>query len=217
MKYCLCRLVLGLALVSLLGGSALAQGRVATIDLNKVFDNYWKTKQAQAVLKDRQADMEKELKNMLDDQKKAKEVYDKLVLEANDQAVSAEEREKRKTAAADKFKYLKEQEDTINQYGRQARVTLDDQGRRMRDNILGEIKTLVEGKAKAGGYGMVIDTSAESFNRTPIIMFSTKDNDVTDAILKELNAAAPADAGKSEAPKDEKSAKPEEKKDAKKK
>jgi hypothetical protein len=34
--------------MSLLSSSAWAQGRIATIDLRKVFDSYWKTKQAQA-------------------------------------------------------------------------------------------------------------------------------------------------------------------------
>src|SRR5258708_40368901 len=96
---------LALLLAGLLNSTAWAQGHFATIDLGKVFKNYWKTKQADAVIKDRQADMQKEQKSMLDDWKKAKEDYQNLLTSANDIAVSAEERDKRKKTAEDKLKY----------------------------------------------------------------------------------------------------------------
>src|ERR1035441_4512719 len=73
MKSLVVKLVLPLLLVSLQGGSALAQGRIATVELRKVFDGYWKTKQADAALKDRAADIEQDHKTMLDDWKKAKD------------------------------------------------------------------------------------------------------------------------------------------------
>ena len=141
MKSLLCKLVPGLLLVSLLSGSAWGQGRIATVDLRKLFDNYWKTKQADAALKDRAADIEKDHKTMLDDWKKAKDEYQTLLGEANNQTLSLEEREKRKKSAEDKFKQIKESEDAITQYERQARTTLDEQRKRMRDSIVEEIRT----------------------------------------------------------------------------
>src|SRR5260370_37205999 len=192
MKNLLSKVVPGLVLIMLFStSSSRAQGHVATIDLRKVFDNYWKTKQADAALKDRAADMEKEHKNMLDDWKKAKEDYQGLLGSANDQAVSTEEREKRKKSAEEKLKYIKETEDTIAQYERQARSTLDEQKKRMRDNILGEIRTAVNAKAKSSGFSLVFDTAAESANGTPIILFTSNDNDMTETILTHLNAGAP--------------------------
>lgn len=193
MKNMFRNLLAGLLLVTLLTSSAMAQGRIATVDLRKLFDNYWKTKQADAALKDRAADMEKEHKNMLDDWKKAKEDYQGLLAGANDQALSADEREKRKKSAEDKLKYIKDTEDTIMQYEKQARTTLDEQRRRMRDNILGEIRTILNSKAKTAGFTMVIDTASESANNTPVILYSSNDNDLTDAILTQLNSTAPAD------------------------
>ena len=46
-------------MVCVLTGSAVAQNRMATVDLRKVFDGYWKKKQAEVALKERQTDMEK--------------------------------------------------------------------------------------------------------------------------------------------------------------
>jgi outer membrane protein len=192
------RLVAGMILMSLLSGSALAQSKMATVDLRKVFDGYWKKKQAEAALKDRQTDMEKEDRNMVDDYKKAKEDYQSLLVSANDQAVSSQERDKRKTAAEEKLRRMKEMEDSIAQYERQARTTIGEQSQRMRSNILAEIRNVVNAKAKAGSFSLVIDTAAESINSTPVFLYSSNENDLTDAVLQQLNATAPADAVKAD-------------------
>jgi outer membrane protein len=194
----LSRLIAALILMLLLSGSALAQSRMATVDLRKVFDGYWKKKQAEAALKERQTDMEKEDRNMVDDYKKAKDEYQSLLASANDQAVSSEERDKRKNAAEEKLRRMKEMEDTIAQYERQARTTIGEQSQRMRSNILSEIRNVVNAKAKAGGFSLVIDTAAESINSTPVFLYSSNENDITEAVLQQLNATAPADALKTD-------------------
>jgi outer membrane protein len=193
MRHLLGKIIPGLLLISLLSSSAWAQGRLATVDLRKVFDGYWKTKKADAQLKERAADMEKEHKTMLDDWKKGKEDYATLLGDANNQVLSPEERDKRKKSAEDKLKQLKEIEDTIQQYERQARTTLDEQRKRMRDSILEEIKTALTAKAKTAGYSLVIDIAAESANTTPVVLYCNNENDMTSAILDQLNANAPVE------------------------
>jgi len=190
--------------MGLLSGSALAQNRIATIDLRKVFDGYWKKKQAEAALKERQTDIEKEDRNMVEDYKKAKDDYQSLLTSANDQAVSSEERDKRKNAAEEKLRRMKEMEDSIAQYERQARTTIGEQSQRMRSNILTEIRNVVNSKAKAAGFSLVIDTAAETINTTPVFLYSSNDNDITDAVLQQLNSNAPADALKSDEKEDKK-------------
>ena len=44
---------------------AVGQTRIGTIDLRKVFDNYWKRQQAEAALKERGTTMDKELKGFM--------------------------------------------------------------------------------------------------------------------------------------------------------
>jgi Skp family chaperone for outer membrane proteins len=215
MNYFTRRLLPALLLAGLLSSTALAQNNIGTIDLRKVFDGYWKTKQADVGLKERAADMEKEHKNMVDDLKKGDDDYKQILASSNDQAVSAEERDKRKKTAESKLKYLTEQKETIVQYERQARTTLDEQRRRMRDNILGEIRTVVNAKSKTAGFALVLDTAAESLNNTPAVLFSSGSHDITDDILKQLNASAPPDVLKPEVATPEK--KDADKKDAGKK
>jgi Skp family chaperone for outer membrane proteins len=126
------------------------------------------------------------------------------VADANDQAVSTEEREKRKKAAEAKLKDIKDAEETIGQFERQARTTLDEQRRRMRDNVLGEIRTAINSKAKAGSYSLVVDTAAETPNATPVFVYSSADNDLTQAVLDQINAGAPVETRKPAEAKEEK-------------
>jgi Skp family chaperone for outer membrane proteins len=215
MKSLLRKVIPGLLLIAMLSSSAWAQGRVATVDLRKVFDGYWKTKKADATLKDRAADMEKEHKGMLDDWKKAKDDYQTLLGDANNQALSPDEREKRKKSAEDKLKQIKETEETIQQYERQARTTLDEQKKRMRDSLVEEIRAALNGMAKSSGYSLVLDTAAESINGTPIVIYSNGENDVTDNLLRQMNATAPVETTNVDEKKSD--TKSEKKKDEKKK
>lgn len=197
MRHLFRTLVPALLLIAVMGSSAVAQQspRIATVDLRKVFDNYWKRKQADAAVKERAASMEKEHTSMLADYRKSREEYQNVLASAQDQAVSSEEREKRKRAGEELLKQMKVKEDSIQQYEKTARVTLDEQLKRMRDNILGEIRTVITAKAQAAGYTLVIDTAAETGNNTPIVLFSNmKEHDLTDSVLQQLNAAAPPEA-----------------------
>src|SRR5262245_53736184 len=129
-------LIVALALVT----SATAQTRLATIDLRKVFDDYHKTKTADAALKDAASELDNERKYTIEGYTKAKEEYEKALPSAGDQAVSADEREKRKKAAEAKLLSLRQTEQEITQYDREARTRLDEKQRRMRENILEEIR-----------------------------------------------------------------------------
>jgi Skp family chaperone for outer membrane proteins len=179
-------------LLAFLSGSAMAQtGKIATVDMRKLFDGYWKTKQAEVALNDRKAELDKEDRDFIDGLKKDRDEYQKLLDVANDQAVAADEREKRKQIAADKYKQIKDSETTVVQFERQAQVTLSEQSQRMRANILNEIKTTVAASAKAAGCVMVIDSASETANQTPILLYTNGENDLTAAVLAQLNAGAP--------------------------
>ena len=96
------RTFLALTIAFFLTAHAQAEtNKIGIIDMQKVWDKYHKTKQAQAQVDDQTADFEKRKKGMLDDYQKANDEYKKLLESANDQAASSDEREKRKSAYFD--------------------------------------------------------------------------------------------------------------------
>ena len=185
-----------LLLMTVMGGSAVAQTKIATVDLRKLFDNYYKTKLAQAQIQEHAAQLDNDDKSMKNDLKKASDDYQTLLQQSSDQALSADERDRRKQAASDKLKELQSSKAAIDQYERQAQTTLGEQRQRMREKIIIEIKAAVTNKAKAGGYALVFDTAAETVNGTMAIVYTSGDNDLTDAVLAQLNAGAPIDTTK---------------------
>jgi len=185
-------LILSFCLALALSAGAAEGNKVATIDLRKVFDNYWRTKQADANLKDQAADLEKERKVMVDQYSKGEESYKKLLDAANDPAISTPERDKRKKDAENELLGLRELESRIKQFDNTSRTTLGEKQRRMRDNILAEIRDTIKSKVKTSGFTLVIDSAAETPNGTPIILYNAGNDDITDDVLKQLNLTAPA-------------------------
>ena len=168
--------------------SAAAQTKVATVDMKKLFNGYYKTKLAQASLESNKNDLRKEIKDMADGLDKAQADYKDLLNQAGDQVISSDERAKRQQAAADKAKEINNSKAAIEQFQRQAEARLADQSQRMSANLVAEIQKAVADKAKAGGYSAVLNSGS-----TEIVVYAGSENDLTAAVLAQLNAGAPID------------------------
>jgi len=173
-------------LISLLTGTTFAQTRIGTIDLKKAFDTYWKRKEALGTLNDEKTDLEKDFKTMVEEAKSARESYQKLLSDASDSAISSEEREKRKKLAEDKFKQVREREDDANRFQRDAAARLQEREKRFTDTLVNEIRNVISAVAKSHGLAQVFDISS------PVVLYNNGENDITDEVVKQLNANAPA-------------------------
>ena len=179
--------ILTALLLAVLSVPALAQSKIASVDMEKLFKGYWKTKQAEAALNKRVADLQKEIKDMAEGLDKAQADYSRLLDQANDQALSTEERAKRKQAAADKLKDINNSRAAIDQFNRQAQSQVLDQRQRMTANLVSEIQKTVGDKARTSGYTLVVNSAV-----TDAVVYSSGD-DLTDAVLKQLNVNAPVE------------------------
>ena len=183
--------ILAFLLLAVLSVPVMAQTKSATVDMQKLFKGYWKTKQAEAALNQRVADLQKEIKDMANGLDKAQADYNQLLDQANDQALSTEERAKRRQAATDKLKEINNSKAAMDQFNRQAQSQVLDQRQRMTSNLVGEIQKAVGDKARAGGYTLVLNSAV-----TDAVVYSSGD-DLTDATLRVLNAGAPIDVNQS--------------------
>jgi outer membrane protein len=200
MKIFLRAFVPAVLLLTFLSGPALAQTKIATVDLQKLMENYWKSKQALAALHDRSSQLDKDDKSMKDDYQKAADEYQQLLTKANDPVISAEERTRRKQDAAAKQKQLEDRRAAIAQYESQAQAQLNDQLQHMSEKVRTEIQDHVNAAAKAGGYTLVLNTAdsvitvgAGRITVPSPVAYGVSEIDLTDSILKQLNAGAPID------------------------
>lgn len=193
-----------LLLLPLLSVAPAAEQKIAIIDLKKIFDDFYKTKLADGAIKEEAAALDKDRKALTDQYQKAADDYKKALDDANNQAISGEERDKRKKAAEGKLIEINDLEGTIKQFDRTARGNLEEKQRIAREKILGQIKSVVTNKAKAGGYALVLDSAGEGLSRTSVIFYTNGEHDITADVLTQLNADAPADLLKGDGKKDDK-------------
>lgn len=186
MKQTILSLALLLGIIS--SPLAQAQGKIATIDLQKVFDGYWKTKQISENLQSQGKDYTTRREKLIQQYQAVNEEYRKLRESASEGAISKSEREKRGKEADAKLIEVRGLEKDITDYDNTTRSQIAETQARMKKNIVRDIREKIAQIAKKDGLSMVIDTAAEARTETPIILFSDGSNDLTDKVLTLLNA-----------------------------
>jgi len=164
---------------------------LASVDINKILNGYWKTKQASAALENHLSVVRKELKDVAEDIDKAKTDYKQMLDQANDPAISADERDKRRQSAATKAKEINDAQIKLEQEQRRDEAQLDDEKQRMLRNLRTDIQKAVNDKVKAGGYTLVVNAA-----NTDAFVYVSPQTDITEEVLKQLNAGAPIDLTK---------------------
>ena len=165
--------------------------KIATVDLLKAFDGYWKTKLSNEQLQERGRDFDKARVGMVEDLTQLREEFNRLSASTQDPANSDEKRAEDQKKAQEKGAEFKRLEQQILDFNKNAQKTLGDQSYRLRKSRLDEIKEIINAKAKELGYDWVIDTSQDvPLPRTPTILYTNGKNDITDAIIEILNVDA---------------------------
>lgn len=198
MKIKIVALVVTAALALGLNAHAQAPGsRIVVADLNRLFNEYYKTPVASGKLKETAESYQKERDEMLAQFKKQTEDLNKLREEQDKLEYTAEVRDQKKKAVQEKLGEVSKTQREIEEFTRTHQVDLERQTARMRQTILKELTEVIGKEAKDAGYTLVLDKSGNTLNGIPTIVYSQELLDITDSILKILNKNAP----KTEAPK----------------
>ncbi len=186
-----------LILVALLSAAipmgASAQGmKVGTIDMNRAFKEYNKTKDAEGKINQAKDSAKKEYDERADSYKKALDEINKLNQQLEAPALSADAKTQKAKERDEKIGTIKNMEREINEFRQTREKQLQEQAVRMRDGIVKEITDVVMARVKAGNMDLVFDTSGVSLNGVPMVLFARQDWDFTSEVVTELNKNAPA-------------------------
>jgi len=165
-----------------------AQGamKVAIIDMQQVFKEYDKTKEADSKLKERMSGYKKERDERMEDYRKLIEQIKGLRDAAQDPSLSEEARQEKQSMLEEKVNEARSREREIREFDGTTQKLFTDQSKRMRDKILEEIQGKIDEFAK-GKYTMVFDSSGMTLNGTPTLIYSEGLTDLTDEIIASLN------------------------------
>lgn len=207
------RLALRFLLASLMvAGTASihAQQKIATVDLNKLFDGYWRTKAFSEKIRESNDELTQELQRKVAKLNKEREAYQKLVEEFNEASTNKDQQEKLRPRLQQKKDDLDTMGNDANTQLQQSRERLAKQQEEAKARLLQQIRASIAQKAKSGGYDFVFDTSGNTANSAPSLLFNTDKHDLTEAVLTMLNANAPMEESSGSKKDDKKeAAKPE--------
>jgi outer membrane protein len=164
------------------------QGDIMFINLDSVFTNYYKTKDAEAELKEQADEFKAEREQKIAELEALKAEYDALRGQAQSAALNEEARNARRAEAEDKLLEMRNIENDIRQREQAAQRRMDEQSRRVRTRLIGEINEIVQNHALTRGYHAIIDYSGNSLNGVPTVVFHNPKFDITAEIIGMLNA-----------------------------
>jgi outer membrane protein len=191
------RRLLTLALAASFATVAAAQDgklSIATVEMQELFKQYYRTNDAQKQINVERARIQKENNERLARIRELQGTHDKLRKQLEDPALNDS---KKQTL----FKEWQMQEQEGIALDRERREYLQRRNQALNEKmvqrmkgILEEIRKLVEEKAKLGNYDYVFDKSGLSTSQVPVLLYTKDATDITASLLKDLNKDAPADS-----------------------
>ncbi len=197
-------LLITTAFAVMLSTVSAAELRIATVDLNEVFNNYYKTKVELEKLKGEAKKYEDRLKKLEGDFGQLKTQLERQQKNAADPALAPAERKRREAAMRDTYLRMKEIEQSSQNLQRASREKLLQKRKNVTEDLVKEITQIVTVRAKAGHYNFVLDTGealdvVSGLGRA-VVLFNDGQNDLTESILKQLNATNPDKTSAPKAP-----------------
>jgi outer membrane protein len=180
-------IVLGIMLA--LPIAAFAQGtlKIGTVDMNRAFKEYNKTKDAEAKINEAKNAAKKEYDDRADAYKKALDEINSLNKQLDSNALSADAKTQKAKERDDKIANIKNMEREINEFRQTRERQLQEQALRMREGIVKEITEVVNDKVKTNNLDLVFDKSGMSLNGVPLLMYSKESVDFTSDVITVLN------------------------------
>jgi len=178
-----------LALTLVFPIAALAQGtmKIGTVDMQRAFKEYNKTKEAEVKINDAKNAAKKEYDDRAESYKKALDEINNLNKQLESAALSADKKGQTAKERDDKIANIKNMEREISDFRQTRERQLQEQLMRVREGIVKEITDVVMEKVKANRFDLVFDKSGMSINGVPFLLYAPENVDFTTDIIAVLN------------------------------
>jgi len=188
--------------------AAFAQGtlKIGTVDMQRAFKEYNKTKDAEAKMKDAASAAQKEFNDRAESYKKALDEVNNLNKQLDAPALSPDAKSQKAKERDDKIANIKNMEREMTDFRQTRERQLQEQQMHMREGIVKEITDVVMTKVRDNKMDLVFDKSGMSLNGVPVVMYAPDTFDFTNDIMTVLNKPGRASslektsAGPSQAP-----------------
>lgn len=164
--------------------------RIAVVDLEKVFREYYKSRIAEDTIRSQGETYRGYLVQLNDRREKLRAEARIAIQNSQNVALSPEEMQKARQTAAKLQTTLKELDSEIEIYQENMIKSIRELERSKRAEIVADIEKCVRKRAAAEGYLYVFDSSGRTMNEQPALLVFPKSCDLTDVVIEELNRTA---------------------------
>jgi Skp family chaperone for outer membrane proteins len=187
-KFAVAALILCAGLFS--SSAQAAAQKIATINLEQVFRNYYRTK----IIDQNFSEQGKVYRNYIARQaealKKDEAAYNQKLAASQNIALAPQEQQKQREEVEKLARELRMRRAELEQYAADRAKALQESAARERQKVLEEIRAEIRRRAAIDGYTLVLDSSGMSINETSLVLYSVDSIDITAKVLTELNRGA---------------------------
>jgi outer membrane protein len=177
---------------SLSASKASAQIKIGTVEMNRVFQEYYKTKDSEARMNESRYAAKKEMDDRMEARNKLLEAINALNQDLDNKSLSQGVRDEKGKLRDDKIAEIRNLEREINEFKTSRERQLQEQAVRMRNAIVEDIMKVVNERVKTDGYDLLFDKTGNSLSGVPAVLFSKDSFDITTDIVTVLNKSKPA-------------------------
>lgn len=175
------------AAVLALAGSAFSAERIAFVDLERAFNEFYKTQLAKSKIDVQRQDVDAERKVLTDEMTAINNDVDALRKDAQDTTLAGEIRDSKRLQYEERLLDLRAKQKELDEFTTRRQQQLEAQVSRMSQTIMEEIRQEIVSYAKTEGFSAVIDSSSRRA-AVGVFIYVHPDVDITDKLLASLNS-----------------------------
>jgi outer membrane protein len=165
--------------------------KIVVVDLAKLFDNHWKTKEQQAKLQADEAKAQDQLAAITKDGNALVEQFKELDEQSKNPTATADAKAKAQGEAQKKYDEIQQKRSEQQQFVNTTKQTLQQRFQNFKTLMLEEITKAATEIAKKHGATLLLDKSGPTLVGVSNILYFDPSYDITEEVMTELNKDAP--------------------------
>lgn len=174
--------------------SAQTAVKLVVVDMAKVYDNHYKTEEANAKFREAEQQAEQRIEELNKQGQTMVDEYKELLEQSKNTVLTQEARNTAQANAQKKAQEIQGKQQEVEQFRAATRNSLQQRIKTHRDLLLEEISKVVTDIAKKKGATLVLDKSGPTLFGIPAVIYSDPSFDITDEVLAEVNKDRPPPA-----------------------
>ena len=166
--------------------------KLVVVDMAKVYDNHYKTEEANAKFRDAEQKAQEQVEELNKQGQILVDEYKELIDQSKNTLLTAEARTKAEGDAQKKLEDIQRKQGEVQNFRTNTQRSLQQRIKTHRDLLLEEITKVVNDLAKRQGATLVLDRSGPTLFGIPGVLYADPGYDITDTVLTEVNKDRPA-------------------------